>query len=209
MDRRRFLELMAATGLTVTALGGFATLAQAQTVSGLMDDLPLPDQTLGDKNAPVTIVEYASMTCPHCKNFHENVLPELKKRYIDTGKVYFIMREFAWDPRARAAFMLARCAPNNNYFPMVDVLFQQQELWSYSKDPARDLLQISKLAGFTEKSFNACLTNQKLLDDINAVKTRGETKFGVTATPTLFINNEKFSGDFAIKRLSAAIDAHL
>ncbi|MEM7301857.1 MAG: DsbA family protein [Pseudomonadota bacterium] len=203
INKREFVKLSLA-GAAICALSG-----PAFAVDGLYDELPLPEKFVGKEDAPVTVVEYASMTCPHCKSFHERIYPKLKEKYVDSGKVKFIMREFAWDDRAKAAFMLARCAPNDAYFPMVDVLFKQQNVWATSRDPAGELLKISKLAGFTEASFRECLTNQKLLDGINAVKNRGERKFGVNATPTLFINEERFSGDMTVDGISAAIDALL
>ena len=148
---------------------------------------------LGKDDAPVTIVEYASMTCPHCAHFHKTTLPELKTKYIDTGKARLIFREFPFDPRAEAGFMLARCS-NDNYFPMIEVLFKQQESWAGVQDAKEALLQISKLAGFSQESFEACLTDQKLLEDVRAVRERGSKEFGVDSTPTFFINGKQISG---------------
>jgi protein-disulfide isomerase len=146
------------------------------------------------------------MTCSHCAHFHETTWPTLKKDYVDTGKVRFILREFPFDPRAAAAFMLARCAPNGKYYPMVDVLFDKQNDWAFVKNAREPLENIAKLAGFTQESFEACLTNQKLLDDINAVRERGASEFGVDATPTFFINGKKYSGAMSVEQMSAIID---
>lgn len=168
----------------------------------------LPDMTIGKADAPVTIVEYASMTCPHCAHFHETTLPALKTKYIDTGKARLIYREFPFDPLAEAGFMLARCS-KDNYFPMVDVLFKQQQSWAGSQNPKDALLQISKLAGFTQESFEACLTDQKLLDDIRAVRARGEKDFKVDSTPTFFINGNVYKGAMTIEEMSAVIDGML
>src|SRR6266566_8249929 len=107
---------------------------------------PLGDEIQGQADAPVTIVEYASMTCPHCSHFHETTYPELKKKYIDTGKVRFIFREFPLDQLAAAAFMLARCGAKERYFPMVETLFQQQRTWAVQR-PLQPLMAISKQAG--------------------------------------------------------------
>ena len=169
---------------------------------------PLPDKVLGKADAPVTIVEYASMTCPHCAHFHETTLPELKTKYIDTGKVRLIFREFPFDPRAEAGFMLARCS-NDNYFAMLDVLFKQQQSWAGVEDAKAALLQISKLAGFSQESFEACLTDQKLLDDVRAVRQRGSNDFGVDSTPTFFINGNRYPGAMSIDEMSAIIDSML
>lgn len=165
----------------------------------------LPEMVLGNADAPVTIVEYASMTCPHCASFHERTLPELKTKYVDTGKVRLIMREFPFDPRAEAGFMLARCS-KDNYFPMVDVLFKQQNNWAAVENAKDALLQLAKLAGFSQQTFEACLTDQKLLEDIRAVRTRGEKDFGVTSTPTFFVNGAKYPGAMSIAEFSAIID---
>lgn len=165
----------------------------------------LPEQALGKADAPVTVVEYASMTCPHCASFHEKTLPELKAKYIDTGKVRLIFREFPFDPRAEAGFMLARCS-KDNYFPMVDVLFKQQRNWAAVQNAKDALLQIAKLAGFSQESFEACLTDQKLLEDVRAVRDRGAKDFGVDSTPTFFIDGNRYPGALSIAELSAIID---
>ncbi len=167
---------------------------------------PLPEAALGDANAPVKIVEYMSMTCPHCAHFHNTTFEEIKKKYIDTGKVYFVIREFPFDPRAAAAFMLARCAPQGQYFPFVSMLFKQQQTWAVAQDARAALLQMSKMAGFSQESFEACLTNQKLLDDVNATMQRGATEFGVNSTPTFIINGKKYAGDMSVETMSAVID---
>lgn len=170
---------------------------------------PLPEMAIGDANAPVTIVEYMSMTCPHCATFHNETFEPIKQKYVDTGKVRFIVREFPFDPRAAAAFMLARCAPTEQYFPMISMLFKQQEQWAAAENGREALLQMSKLAGFTQESFEACLTNQKLLDDVNAVRERGAKEFGIAATPTFLINGQRYSGGMSVDTMSALIDSKL
>lgn len=169
----------------------------------------LPEMALGKEDAPVKIVEYMSMTCPHCAHFATTTFDQIKKKYIDTGKVRFIIREFPFDPRAAAAFMLARCAPPEEYFPMVEMLFKQQVTWAAADDGRAALLQMSKLAGFTEDSFTKCLTNQKLLDDVNSVRERGAKEFGVNATPTFLINGKRYAGDMSVDSMSALIDSFL
>ncbi len=177
-------------------------------VAKLMEPGALPDQVMGKADAPVTIVEYASMTCPHCAAFHATTLPEIKTKYIDTGKAKLILREFPFDPRAEAAFMLSRCS-NDKYYAMADVLFKQQNNWARAEDAQAALLQISKLAGFSQESFTACLTNQKLLEDIRAVRTRGADEFKVDSTPTFFINGDKYAGALTVGEMSAIIDGKL
>ncbi|WP_367715477.1 DsbA family protein [Nitratireductor sp. GISD-1A_MAKvit] len=174
----------------------------------LLEEGALEDKVQGDENAPVTIVEYASMTCSHCATFHTRTYPDLKKKYIETGKVRFILREFPFDPRAEAGFMLARCS-DDKYFAMVDVLFKQQGNWAPVQDAQSALLKIAKLAGFTQESFEACLTDQKLLENVRSVRTRGAEEFGIDATPTFFINGKKYSGAMSIDEISAVIDGML
>jgi protein-disulfide isomerase len=178
------------------------------SVSELMEAGALPDKSMGDDDAPVTIIEYASMTCPHCAQFHRTTLPALKEKYIDTGKVRLILREFPFDPRAEAGFMLARCS-DEKYFAMVDVLFKQQETWARAENARDALLQIARLAGFSQESFEACLTDQKLLEDVRAIKDRGDKEFGVDSTPTFFINGSKYPGAMSIDEFSAIIDGML
>ena len=211
ITRRELLQGTGALALVGGALmlagqAGLVTPALAQTIP--MDQLlapgPLPDQVLGAAEAPVTIVEYASMTCPHCADFHAKTYPELKKRYIDTGKVRFIFREFPLDPLAAAGFMLARCAGDDKYYPMIETLFSQQKTWAVQK-PLPPLLAIAKQAGFTQQSFDQCLANQKLLDDIEKSRERASSKFGVNSTPTFFINGEKVAGALSIDELEKKI----
>ena len=214
LTRRALLGTVAMASV-VAALPMLAGNALAQDIpesSGDVDMAPvlkpgaLLDRALGDPNAPVKIVEYMSMTCPHCAHFHNTVFEEIKKKYIDTGKVYFVIREFPFDPRAAAAFMLARCAPEQQYFPFISMLFKQQQSWATAQDARAALLQMSKMAGFSQESFEACLTNQQLLNDVNATMQRGATEFGVNSTPTFIINGKKYSGDMSVETMSALID---
>jgi len=211
--RRQVLEGISATALTAAALAGWTSGARAQTVdlSGLMTAGPLGEKELGDANAPVTIIEYASMTCGHCANFHATVYPALKEKYIDTGKVRFIFREFPLDPLSTAVFMLARCAPEDKYFDFVDLLFSQQNAWLSPPDNDRvaALLNISRQVGFTQESFEACLTNQKLLDGVNWVKNRGSNDFGVEGTPSFFVNGEMMRGARDINAFEEIINKNL
>lgn len=210
ITRRHMVAL--AAGLSAMAVAPVALAQGAPAPEGEIDmavllaDNALPDMVLGEENAPVTIVEYASMTCGHCANFHINTLPVIKEKYIETGKVRLILREFPFDPRSAAAFMLARCAPNGAYFPMVEVLFKQQPTWVQAENARAPLENIAKLAGFTQESFAACLTDQKLLDDVNKVRVRASEEFGVNATPTFFINGKKYPGALTIEQMSAIID---
>ncbi|UXN60863.1 DsbA family protein [Phyllobacterium zundukense] len=228
LTRRKILTLAAVSTAAIVLAAGTEAWAQETApatpapndvkvppAAGAVDEAKLlapgtlKDIVMGKAEAPVTIVEYASMTCPHCAHFATTTLPTIKEKYIDTGKAKLILREFPFDPRAAAAFMLARCAPEERYYPLVEVLFKQQEQWAGAANAEEPLLQISKLAGFTQESFKACLTNQKLLDDVNAVRERGANEFGVNATPTFFINGARYSGALSVDEMSAIIDGLL
>jgi len=212
--RREFLEMVAAVGLTSAGTAGLLTAsvgeAQAQAagtvpVADLMAPNALPDSWLGSADAPVTIIEYASMTCPHCAHFHAESFPVLKSKYIDTGKVRFVLREFPFDPLAVAGFMLARCAGDKRD-AMVDLLFAQQKNWAYSDKPLQGLVSVVKQAGMSQQTFDTCLQDKTLYDNVNQVRDRGAQKFGVDATPTFFINGKKFSGDLSPAELDKAIE---
>jgi Protein-disulfide isomerase len=165
----------------------------------------LPELVLGNNDAPVTIVEYASMTCPHCANFHTRVLPELKKKYIDTGKVRLVFREFPLDNLAAAGAMLARCS-GDKAFDMLEILFHKQEEWVVRNDPVSKLFDMAKQAGFTKESFEKCLTDDDLLKKVEAVRTRANEKFGVNSTPTFFINGKRLSGGGSIADFDRALE---
>lgn len=206
IDRRRFL----ATGAACVTLAALPLPGYAESVTGLFDDIPIEDEVMGDVNAKVTVIEYASMTCPHCRTFHEEVLPKLQEDYIDTGKVKFILRPFPFDGdrRGEAAFMLAKCAPNDNYYPMIDALFDTQTVWAGKGNPVPELQRLSKLAGMSEEDFKTCLGNQELLTKIVDGRNKAVKDFGVRSTPTIFVNGEKL-GDSNLETVTKAIDAAL
>jgi len=217
LNRRELLTAgaalaLAAAAATTGALPPFATLAFAADTNPSPEDLahagPDGDVMIGSDKAPVTVIEYASMTCPHCAHFEETTLPELKKRYIDTGKVRYVMREFPLDALAAAGFMLARCAGPDKYETVVETLFAKQPDWVVQQ-PIEPLKAIAKQFGFTEDSFNACLANQKVLDNIQAVRDHAVNKLGVNSTPTFFINGKRFVGDLSIDVMAKEIDPYL
>jgi protein-disulfide isomerase len=203
--RRDVLKLAAgAAALAVAAAWGLSLPALAQrkkagptevSLDELMKPGPLPELKLGKADAPITVVEYASMTCGHCANFHNKIFPQIKEKYIDTGKVHFIMREFPLDNLAAAASMLARCAGGEKTYPLITILFAKQDDWAFVRgDPKPELFKFAQQAGFTQESFDKCLTDQKLLDDIVAIRTRAADTLGVNSTPTFFINGKKLAG---------------
>jgi protein-disulfide isomerase len=210
ISRRSLIEGALASGAFV-ALSGLPmpALAQAPSSADLLQAGALDEKALGPVDAPVTIIEYASMTCSHCATFHVQTYPLLKSRYIDTGKVRYILREFPLDPLAAGAFMLARCAGDDKYFDLVDELFKQQKQWAFVQNPIPPLFAIARKAGFNEQSFEKCLSDQKLLDGIEEVRRRAQEKFGVNSTPTFFINCRIFRGALTFDQLEREIKPHI
>lgn len=171
----------------------------------LMEAGPLPEKALGSADAKVTIIEYASFTCGHCATFHNTTLPKLKEKYISTGKVRFIFREFPFDPVAAAVAMLSRCAPEDKYFDVSAVFFQEQASWARAQDVVGALRTLSLQLGFTQESFRACLTNQSLLDGVNALRDKASNDFKVDSTPTFFINGAMYKGAMPIEDFDAIL----
>ena len=205
ITRRQALELLGTAAATALVLTSLPALAQNVSPADLAVPGPLGDVALGLADAKVTIIEYASMTCPHCAAFHQETWPELKKRWVDTGKVRFVLREFPLDPLATAGFMLARCDGENKYYPIVDLLFSQQRAWAYAERPLDALRQMMKQAGFSQEKFDSCLKDQKLYDAVNAVKNRGMDTFKVESTPTFFINGQRHPGNLSIDEIEKVI----
>jgi protein-disulfide isomerase len=218
---RRHLMAGAAGAAIIVALGagfylwrepetaGAAPSADAQvSMPELMTPGPLGDEAMGAADAPVTIIEYASMTCPHCAHFHQTTYPEMKKKYVDTGKVRFIFREFPLDQLAAAGSMLARCAGKGKFFPLLEALFAQQSDWVVQK-PLQPLLAIAKQAGFTQQTFDQCLANQQILNGIEESRNRAANKFGVNSTPTFFINGKIFRGALTPEELDKQVAPYL
>jgi len=191
-NRRQLL-----TGAAGLAAAGFLGAGGAQAQASLTNASPLGDVWLGSPDAKVTIIEYASLTCSHCASFHKETWPALKAKYIDTGKVRFTLREFPLDPLATAGFMLARCAGNDKYTAVTDLLFAQQRNWAFTEKPVDALSALVKQAGFTQESFEACLKRQDIYDAVTQVKDGG-AKAGVDSTPSFFINGQKRSGALSI-----------
>jgi protein-disulfide isomerase len=222
--RRNFLIGAGALVLAAVAGGGYYYWTQGPialdpgsgsgtpTTSGgsaeLMAPGPLEEMVMGNPNAPVTIIEYASMSCPHCAHFHETVYPDLKSRLVETGKVRFIFREFPLDALALVGSMMARCAGKDKYFAMVEMLFQQQRQWANQR--WRESLQaLTKQAGMTQEEFDACLKDEQVKKGIEQISQRAAEKFGVNSTPTFFINGKKFSGGMEIQDIEREVAPYL
>lgn len=167
------------------------------------------ERVLGDPNAPVTIIEYSSLTCPHCAEFHRHTLPKIKSAYIDGGKVRLIFRDFPLDPRALTAAMVARCVDPNRYFGFLELLFRDQDAWMLSDDPVRELKVRAQLAQLPEAGFNACLANEELAKAITERAKRANQEEGVRSTPIFFIGERTLRGAYPFEDFKTVIDAAL
>jgi protein-disulfide isomerase len=211
ITRRAFTAALSLTGLA--ALAGLSPLrlivtAMAQSAADVAKPMSLPDMALGPADAKVTIVEYASMTCPHCAAFNEQVFPKIKSEFIDTGKIRYIFREFPLDIKAAAGSMLSRCIAKDDgpkYFAVTDMLFRQQNDWVV-KNTTETLTRIGKQAGLTQQQVETCLKDQALLDKIAADQKYASDVLKVDSTPTFFINGEKIKGEASFEQFAKKID---
>ena len=154
---------------------------------------------LGKAEAPVTIIEYASMTCPHCANFHTKVLPALKEKYIDTGKVKLFFREFPLDGVALRASMLARCGGEAKAHPLIDILFKQQTVWATSEDPLAALARVARLGGMSQAAFDACMADEALMKQLVQSRQDGSEKYDIKGTPSFIVDGKTHDGDMEIE----------
>ena len=165
-------------------------LADAQSVLRITKD----DRILGNPEAPITIVEYASMTCPHCAHFQDDVLPEIRKKWIDTGKAKLVLRDFPLDEPALRAAMIARCAPPDRYYAFADTFFAAQEKWVKASDYREALARLAKLGGLGKDEFDSCLKDTALENRIVEARLVASKELDVNSTPTFFVNGSKFTG---------------
>ena len=163
------------------------------------------DFVLGKESAPVTLVEYASLTCPHCAQFHQNTIPAVKKEYIETGKVKLVYRDFPLDQLALSGSMIARCAGRDRYFAFIDVMFAQQSTWARDTNPLAALSRIARLGGMSQAKFDECLKDKKIADAVVQQRLDGDKKFGINATPTVIINGKRYSGGLTIEQFRAVV----
>jgi protein-disulfide isomerase len=214
LTRRAFTAALSLTGLA--ALAGISPLrliasAMAQSAADVAKPVSLPDMVLGPANAPVTITEFASMTCPHCAAFNADVFPKIKSTYIDTGKIRYIFREFPLDIKAAAGSMLTRCIAKDDagkYFAVIDMLFKQQGDW-VMKNTTETLTRIGKQAGLSQEQVEACLKDQALLDKIAADQKYATEVLKVNSTPTFFINGDMIKGEASFDEFDKKIKALL
>jgi len=205
--------IAAAGGLPYVLLSEGADRAWAgpeEDLAKFMKPGALPENAMGSEDAPVTVVEYSSLTCPHCANFHQQTVPSLKEKYVKTGKVRYIIREFPLDRVALAAAAVARCAGPEKFFPLMNALYKNQDTWARGAgNPAERLFKMAQQAGFTKETFNACLRNKEVVDHIEATRKRGNEEFGVSSTPTIFVNGKKVEGGNSLADLEKAMEPYL
>ncbi|GHA30472.1 disulfide bond formation protein DsbD [Devosia pacifica] len=209
LTRRHTLALGAAA--TAIGLVGLPAVQAAEGDVVNQDALMNPagglsDHVLGEEDAPVTIIEYASPTCPHCASFHNEVYPQLKEQYIDTGEVKLIVRPFVRNVLDAAIFMLAEAAGEDSYHNVIETYFNTQMTWATSEAPRDAIFEIAQDLGFTQESFDAALTNQELFVAMEAMREQALNDFGLEGTPTFYINGKTLSGGKTLEQLTAEID---
>ena len=182
---------------------GLASAQQAQAVEW-------KEHVMGDENAPVTMIEYASLTCPHCASFHNEVLPEIKEKLIDTGKLKLIFRDYPLDGVALRAAAIAQCAGEDRYFGVLGMLFKSQMTWARSQDPIASIKEVVRFAGMTGDAVDACMADQELIDGIVGSRMRGEQEFNVNSTPSFVLDGDTIAGsrdaEFFIEKVEDLID---
>ena len=203
----RYLKM--ATLIVATSL--LHTTLTANTSDAGIADLAdsIKEMTIGKKDAPLTIVEYASLGCSHCAKFHQEIYPELKKDYIDTGKVKLIFRDFPLGTPALAATMIARCSGPERYFGFVEMFFRSQTQWSHAENPLKALSKVARLGGMPPIDVQACMRNQKLLEYIQLQKKHAYEEDGINATPYFVIGTEKLSGGLPYNQMKVIIEREL
>ena len=203
--------LMLAAAASALSLCGVAAASAAEgdmiDVAKLMAPAGgVADHVQGSETAPVTVIEYASPTCPHCAAFSNDVLPAFTEAYVDTGKVKLIVRPFVRNVLDAAVFMLAEAAGPTNYHNVLSTYFKTQATWAASQTPRDAILEIAKQLGFTKETFDAALTNQELFTGMEALREQALDEFGLSGTPTFYVNGKTLTGDKTLEQLAAEID---
>jgi protein-disulfide isomerase len=201
----RHVAQVVAIFVFVLGLAVFATRPAPASAA----EATLTETALGDPNAPVTIVEYSSLTCPHCAAFHRETLPQVKTSYIDTGKVRFVYRDFPLGKLALAAAVVGRCVDPSRHFAFIDMLYRDQDTWSQSRDPLAELKLRAQLAGLSDSQVEACLGNKPLIQAVQQRAQEGQQRYGIDSTPSFIVNGKKISGEQSFEAFSRAIDAAL
>ena len=191
---------------SLVAVVGLWTLAWTPLILRESSAAEVQEQALGNPDAPVTIIEYASLTCPHCATFHTDVLPDLKERFIATGKVRLVYRDFPLDQSALAGSIVAHCGGPDRFFSYIDVLMRDQARWSRAADPRAALMSIGKLGGLSDSEIEACFADKELVDSILQGRLDAQDAYDINSTPSFVINGEKYSGNRDIDAFATIIN---
>ena len=191
-------------------LFSFFCLSYTDARARIVDTIEaLKEKKIGTEEANIEIIEFASLTCGHCAKFHNEVFPKIKKEFIDTGKVSFIYQDFPLDKFALKASVIARCSGEKKFFSFLKVLYSKQKDWTRTEDPFRSLLKIAKLGGLKNDEIKVCVGNKSIEDGILKQRLNASKKFDIKATPTLYINGEKYDGDLTFEALKLKINTLL
>ena len=195
---------------TLVLLFSFFCLSFTDARARIVDTIEaLKEKKIGTEEANIEIIEFASLTCGHCAKFHNEVFPKIKKEFIDTGKVSFIYQDFPLDKFALKASVIARCSGEKKFFSFLKVLYSKQKDWTRTEDPFRSLLKIAKLGGLKNEEIKVCVGNKSIEDGILKQRLNASKKFDIKATPTLYINGEKYDGDLTFEALKLKINTLL
>ncbi len=205
---RRFAVLASGAVLAAFLAFNLISIASAEDAPPPAADSALPEMAVGKADAPVTIVEYSSLSCPHCAAFHKEIFPELKSQYIDTGKVRYVMREFPLNQAALAGAVIARCLPPERYFAFTGLMFSKQSDWAFKEDALTPLKALAKQAGMSGEEFDKCIDNEALQKKVLAVRDEGQKK-GVNATPSFFVNGRLLKEAPTLQALAEAMKPYL
>ena len=189
--------------LIISLSSGFSKSKMVDTIEALSE------KTIGKKDAKIKMKEFASLTCGHCAKFHIEVMPIIKEKYIYTGLIYFTYKDFPLDKFALKAAQIARCSGNKNYFKYLNVFYKKQKDWTRTKDPFKALLKISKFGGLKDEELKVCIGNKSIEDGILKDRLKSSKKFDITATPTIYLDGEKYKGDLTIEALGSKIESLL
>ena len=164
------------------------------------------DRILGSAEAPITIIEYSSLTCPHCAKFHKETLPEVKDNWVDSGKARIVYRHFPLDGLALRAAMVTNCMDEERYFTFLEALFHGQKLWAQASDPMKALSQVAALAGLNRERFEACIEDEAQANAILERRKHGETTYDIASTPTFIVNGRKVQGALGYEAFSKVLE---
>ena len=191
-------------------IGLFLILNYKGSLAKVVDTLEaLEIKSMGEINAPLKMIEFASLTCGHCARFHIEVMPEIKKNYIDTGKILYTYKDFPLDKFALKASMISRCSGSKNFFNFLDIFYKKQKDWTRTQDPFKSLLKIAKFGGLKDEELKVCIGNKSIEDGLLKDRLKSSKVYDITATPTIYFNGEKYKGDLTLEALKLKIDSLL